>query len=255
RYQRAIARLKRNKPAYEAYDEAQKALEKKDLATALRKVEEAIRIEPKEASFYSLRGEIKAARKDTSGARRDLDRAVELNPDYFRPLLLRGIVRRDSGDESGAARDLARSAELLPTAEAYYGLGLVSAKQGARDQAIGYFRKAAVSESKAGQRAGQQLARLDLEANPGRYLSTSLGLTRDGYLVISLNNDTALAVKDIELDIGPRIGNGIRRQGSLRLDRALGGGQKIQLRTDLGPMDVATARNYGVIVSRARLAE
>ncbi|MCB1724241.1 MAG: M48 family metalloprotease [Gammaproteobacteria bacterium] len=255
RYQRAIARLKRSKRAYEAFDEAQKALAANDTATASRKVEEAIRIEPDEAAFYSLRGEIRAARKDTRGARVDLDRAVALNPDYFRPLLVRGIVRRESGDGTGAARDLQRSAELLPTAEAYYALGLVSADSGARDQAIGYFRKASESESKAGESAGLQLARLDLEANPARYLSAALGLTPDGFLVISVSNDTKLTVRDVEVIVGPRVASGIRRQAGYRIDRALRSGQKIQLKTDIGPMDVATARRFGAAVSAARLAQ
>ncbi|MCB1923235.1 MAG: M48 family metalloprotease [Gammaproteobacteria bacterium] len=255
RYQRAIARIKRNKPAYAAYDTAKKALAADDRATALRKVDEALRIEPDEAAFYTLRGEIKAMGKDTRAAYKDLDRAVALNPGYFRPLLARGVVRRLSGDDAGAAADLRRSAELLPTAEAYYGLGLVSAEQGERAQAVGYLRKAATSQSAVGQRAGVQLAKLDLEANPGRYLSTALGLTQDGYLVVNVSNDTKVAVRDIEVTLGPRSGDSIRRQAVAPLGMTLQAGQKAQLRTRFGPMDLATARRYGAAVSAARLAE
>ena len=78
RYQRAIARLKRNKPAYEAYDEAREAAKRGDLKDALAKVEEAIRLEPREAAFYGLRGEINAAQGRDAAAIRDLDRACLL---------------------------------------------------------------------------------------------------------------------------------------------------------------------------------
>ncbi|MDJ0739349.1 MAG: M48 family metalloprotease [Gammaproteobacteria bacterium] len=255
RYQRAIARAKRSKPAYEAFDEAQKLVKANKLPQALNKVNEAIRIEPREAAFYSLRGEIRAAQDDERAARADLDRAVALNPDYFRPLLLRGIVRRSAGDASGAARDLQRSVDLLPTAEGYYGLGRVAAVQGRRDQAVNYFRKAATSDSRAGKQAGLQLARLDLEANPARYLSAGLGLTQDGYLVVKVSNKTQLPVADVRVVVGQKVGNGIREQASYRLRRNLPAGRVAQLRTDLGPMNAATARRYGAVVTAARLID
>ena len=255
RYQRAIARLKRNKPAYEAFDEAQKAAKEDRLSLALRKVNEAIRIEPKEAAFYSLRGEIKAAQKDPRAARKDLDRAVSLNPDYFRPLLIRGLVREDVGDTAGAASDLQRSVELLPTATAYYGLGQTAAAQGRRDQAVSYYRKAAASPSNAGKLAGRQLARLDLEANPSRYLSAVLGITQDGYLVVKVGNEAQVAVEGVRVAVGPKVGNGIREQGSFRVSRTLPPGRVVQLRTDIGPMNVANARRYGAVVTSARVAE
>ena len=255
RYQRAIARLKRNKPAYEAYDEAQKLVKADKFAAALSKINQAIDIEPKEATFYSLRGEIRAALNNNSAAKRDLDQAVALNPDYFRPLLVRGMVRRVTGDPAGAARDLERSVSLLPTAEGYYGLGRVAAVQGQRDQAIGFLRKAATSESSVGKRAGEQLARLDLEANPSRYLTSKLGITKDGYLVVTVSNATRLTVRGVRVVVGPQLGNGVREQASYRVDRTLRAGQAVQIRTDLGPMNIATARRYAAIVSDARLAE
>lgn len=255
RYQRAIARLKRTKPAYDAFDEAQRLAKDNRLDAALNKVNSALRIEPKEAAFYSLRGEIRAAQKDKRGARKDLDRAVALNPDYFRPLLLRGIVRREAGDASGARRDLQNSVNLLPTAEGYYGLGEVAVRQGQRDQAITYYRKAATSDSGAGKRASTQLARLDLEANPSRYLKATLGLDRDGYLVVKVSNKTRVAVRGVRVVVGTRVGNGIRERASYRIRQTLPATRATQLRTELGPMDVATARRFAAVVTAARLAE
>lgn len=255
RYQRAIARLKRTKPAYEAFAEAQEAVKDKKLSLALRKVNQAIEIEPKEAAFYSLRGEIKAAQKNATGARRDLDRAVALNPTHYRPLLLRGMVRQQSGDLRGAARDLNASVDKLPTAEGFYGLGSVASRQGKRDQAVKFFRTAATSKSTAGQRAGQQLARLDLKANPARYLKTRLGLTRSGYLVVSVSNDTQVAVSGVRVVVGKRVAGGLVERGAVRLRRSLRAGETRQLRTDLGPMNAATARQYAAVVSDARPVE
>jgi len=255
RYQQATARIRRTRPAYEAYDEAQKAFKEKDARRALSKVNEAIRIEPDEALFYGLRGEIKAARDDDKAALKDLDRAVALNPDYFRPLLMRGLVRRESGDSAGAARDLQRSVGLLPTAEGYYGLGQAAQSDGRRDQAIGFYRQAAASASEVGTKAGRQLARLDLQQNPSRYLDTALGLGGDGYLVVQISNRAAVAVRDLRIVVGEQTGSVFRERAAYRLDRDLAAGRSVQLKTDLGPMNANTARRYAAVVRDARLVE
>ncbi len=252
RYQRAIARLKRNKPAYEAYDEAREAVKRGDLKGALTKVDKAIRIEPKEAAFYSLRGEIKSAQKGGRAALKDLDRAVALNPGYFRPLLVRGTTRNEIGDIPGARRDLERSVALLPTAEGYYGLGRAAELSGRRDQAVGYYRKAATSQSNAGTQAGRQLARIDLQQHPERYVVASLGLSRRGYLVVRVTNRAPLAVQGVRVVIGSQGAGGIRERASYQLDRGIAAGQTVQLDTKLGPMSADTARRLVAVVSDAR---
>ncbi len=255
RYRNAVARLKRSKPAYEAYDEARLALQKGQLDTALAKINKAIRIEPKEASFYSLRGEIKVAKDQDKAALKDLDRAVALNAEYYRPLLVRGLARRQVGALQGASDDLQRSVALLPTAEGYYGLGRVAQLSGEREQAVKYFRTAAGSKSQAGALAGQQLARLELPDNPARYVKASLGLTQDGYLLLQVSNKAELAVKGVRVVVGVPVAGGIREKASFRLDRPLAPGRRVQLRTDLGPMKVETARRYAAVVTDAGLAE
>jgi predicted Zn-dependent protease len=255
RYQREIARLKRNKPAYAAYDAARKAFEKDDLKTALRKVDEAIRIEPGEATFYGLRGEIRTAQDRPKAALRDLDRAVALNPDYYRPLLQRGLTRRMVGEGRGAASDLERSVSLLPTAEGYLGLGRVAEARGQRDQAIGYLRKAATSRSGTGQQAGRRLARLDLEQNPGRYIDAGLGLTKDGFLVVRVSNKSAVAVDRVVVVVGRRSGGGVRGGQTVRLTGQIAPGQRAAVRTQIGPLNSATARQFGAVVTAASLVD
>lgn len=254
-YRRATERIRRNKPAYEDYDEARAALKKGDLKTAMARIDAALRVEPDEAAFHGLRGEIRAAQDKPKEALADLDRAVTLNPDYFRPLLVRGLTRRELGDTTGAARDLERSVALLPSAEAYYGLGRLAAAGGDRDQAIGYLRKAAASESQAGVQAGRQLALLDLQANPARYLTAAIGLAADGYVTVRVDNKSSVAVRDIRVAIGVQQGSGVREQAMLRVDRVLAAGRSVQLKTDLGPINAATARRLAAVVSAARIAE
>lgn len=255
RYQRAIARLKRNKPAYEAYDEARQAVKRGDLKDALAKVEKAIRIEPREAAFYSLRGEINAAQGRDGAAIKDLDRAVGLNSGYFRPLLVRGLTRNQLGDDAGARRDLERSIALLPTAEGYYGLGQAAARGGRREEAMRYFRKAAGSQSDAGNRANSQLARLDIEAHPERYVVASLGLSRQGFLLVRVTNRAPLAVRGVRVVVGSQGAGGFRERAAYRLDRAIGAGQTVQLETRLGPMRADSVRRLVARVSDAQPVE
>lgn len=255
RYQKAIAHLEQTKPAYKAFDEAAVAFKEGKRETALKKVNQAIRAEPKEALFYSLRGEIKAAQGKSKDAKKDLDRAVKLNPDYFKPLLVRGITLNQMGDTAGSERDLEKSIGLLPTAEAYYGLGQIAHTTGKRDQAVKYFSKAASSKSTVGDRAEKQLVRLDLANNPSRYIATGLALTKDGYLVAKVKNATPLPVKGVRVVIGVKSGAAIQEQAAYRLSRTIPAGRTIQVRTKLGPMNSKIAQRYAVVVTEARLAE
>ena len=255
RYHKAIARLKVSKPAYAAYDEARTAFKKGQLDTALAKVNKAISIEAKEASFYTLRGEIELARGKHKEALQDLDLAVALNPGYYRPVLVRGMARRKAGALRGANHDLQRSVDLLPTAAGYYELGRVAQLSGKSDQALSYFREAAASKSEAGVLAGKQVALLDLQRNPSRYVKATLGLSQDGFLVINVINKAQVAVKAVEVLVGVQTVGGIREQASYTVGQTLSPGRSTMLRTDLGPMGEKSARRYVAVVSEARIAE
>ena len=114
-YQKRIARLKRVKPAYEAYDTGRKALAKEDFGTASAMADKAIRIEPREALFYSLKGDAQIKRRNYSGALSTYDETIRRDSGYFRHYLIRGMLREKLGDTSGARSDLERSMNLLPT--------------------------------------------------------------------------------------------------------------------------------------------
>jgi predicted Zn-dependent protease len=255
RYQAGIARLIRTRPAYEAYDQAVAAMKKEDLGEAMRLVDKALKVEPEEALFHGLRGEILAQRGDKAEAERALDRAVALNPEYFKNYLTRGFVRRDRGDQSGARQDFERSAELLPTAEGQFGLGRLAMEQGNEQVAIGYFRQAAAVDSPVGRAAGKYLAKLDLPANPGRYVRSRLALGRDGYLGVVIENAAPVSLSDVRIAIGRRTAFGLRQDGAKRLSGVLRPGQQVTIRTDLGPLNAQQARAFAVSVTHARIVE
>ncbi len=113
-YRRATARLRRDKPAYDAYDKGRKLL-KKSPEKALKLADKAIAIEPDEGVFHELRGDALVLLKRPKEARKAYDEAVRLSGAFFRPYLKRGALEAELGDREAARRDLKRSMELLPT--------------------------------------------------------------------------------------------------------------------------------------------
>lgn len=255
RYREATARIRRAEPAYAAYEEARALAKKGERDKALAKLAEAIRIEPQEAAFHALRGQLLVAQGRERDGLSALDRAVALNPAYYRPLLLRGLARQEAGQTERAADDLQRSVELLPTAEGYYGLGRVAEAAGRPEQAVSHFRRAATSKSATGKLAGQRLARLDLADNPERYLGTSLALSRDGYLVVRVTNQAEVPVDDIRVTVGIARSGGLAQANTYRLNRRLAAGETVRLQTGIGPLATATARGYAARITAARPAE
>lgn len=255
RYQQKIARLTRNKPAYEAFDEAGEALKKKNYSSALKLVDKAIRIEPGESLFHGLRGEILSEQGNNKEARQSLDRAIALNPDYFKNYLARGFVHRDLGNKTLAVNDFEKSNSLLPTTEGQYGLGVIAMKDGRQNDAIGYFQKAANANTDVGKAASIHLARLDLPSNPGKYIKTGLTLDNNGYLQVVIQNSSKVKVSGVRVVVGRRTTFGLHEDGTFYLRKTLEPNQRISVRTDIGPVTTKTLRGYGAAVSAAKVVE
>ena len=255
RYRSRIGELLRTRPAYEAYDDAVAAHKKGDERQALRLLDKALEIEPDEGLFHGLRGEILAAQGKQAEAGRALDRAIALNPDYFKPYLTRGFVRRELGDRGGAERDFERSVSLLPTAEGHFGLGRLALDQGSDQAAIGHFRTAAAADSPVGQAAGRYLARLDLPANPDRYLRSGLALGPDGYLRVVIRNTAPVSVGDVRVVIGRRTAFGLSQGRTHRLRGVLRPDQQVSVATGMGPLTAEQARTFATAVTHARIVE
>ncbi|MDJ0928116.1 MAG: M48 family metalloprotease [Gammaproteobacteria bacterium] len=201
RYVAAISPLIESKEAYTAHDRGRKALAAKDLESALAEAEMALRIEPRESHFHSLRGDIRASQRRWNDALINYNRAVNYYPDYFYPLMRRGQVLRKLGDDVGAIADLERSIELLPTAPAMNALGELKLAAGQRDQAVELFTAAARSDSPDGRAAAISLMRLELPEKPYKYIRTAVGQDAGGRLILQLQNRTPVRVEVQQLTI------------------------------------------------------
>ena len=235
-YRRKMAGLLRDKPAYKAFDKGVAALKKGDARAALALADEALRIQPREALFFSLRGDALRKLERPRKALRAYDRAVELNPDYFAFHVDRGLALRQLGRDAQARKDFTRSIKLLPTATAYYALGRMAADRGDEAAAIKYLRVASTSRSRVGRKAKAELLGLDLEQNPARYIKASLALDRDGYLLVILRNATSEPMRGISFSVGWRQGRGFKPLERSRYARTLKAGRKATISTDIGPL-------------------
>ena len=159
-YAAATAKLRADKPAFDALQEAVAAYGKADFATALSRSERAIALQPKEGLAWEMKGQsqFKLGRKSDSLAA--FDKAVTLSPGFFRPVLLRGLVHQDLGKLTEAENDLLASRKILPTQIAAYQLGEISRQRGRRDAAIGYYREAAQGGGEIGEAAKRRLLEL-----------------------------------------------------------------------------------------------
>lgn len=234
RYRRVMARLVDSKPAYEAYDEARKAVTDNRLKAARRLVQEAIDSEPREGHFYALLGDIEADEDDLNAADRAYDQAVSLNPNFFYPLLRSGVVNEQQGRIAKAKRRLNRSLALLETAQAYNALGAIAEREGNLQQAEELYARAAQDSDAAGQTAVTSLVSLRSKSNPAALVGLRWGIGVDGSLQIEATNKTPRTLAGINLQL--RI---IDAQGNPRSHRQplarLRPSQVVQISTGLRP--------------------
>jgi len=201
RYRLKIARILATKEAYQDYEKGRQALKNKQPDEAMALAEKALAIEPGEAFFYELKGDVRSYQKRYRDAEVNYGRAIDLNPEFFRFYLSRGLVRQELGNGGLAKTDLERSVSLLPTAPAMNALGKASLAEGNRAMALEYFSAAAGSDSPAGKEAAASMVRLDIGDHPERYLKLAADLDRQGYLVLEVVNGTPLPVRQIEVEI------------------------------------------------------
>lgn len=256
RYQAQIAPLLKAQQAYKAYDEGRKALADGQTDHALQLAERALAIEPREALFHALRGDVRFKQGRYQDAVANYDRALERDEGYFHYYLQRGLAFKELGQEQRAVTDLEQSTKLLPTAPALNALGKSALAQGDRSKAKGFFAAAAESRSASGQEALASLVRLDLPDNPQSYLKVRLGLDRGNYLLAQVVNSTTVAVTDVELLVQVTDSAGRRRQVPLLMPGRIGAGQAAQVATGIGPFtDSKALRGVSAVVNKARLAE
>lgn len=253
RYTAALAAMNRVAPAYEAYEDARRALTDDDFAGAETQALEAARLVPAEGHFHALLGDIDYRQNRHSEAATHYSDAIARNDRYFYYFLRRGYARERLGQADTAETDLRRSLALLPTAEGYYGLGSLAEQRGDRVAALNAYREAAQSSGAAGQAAQDAVVRLDLPANPSQYLSLSSGLDASSMLTIEIRNPTRVAVADVRVTIAYADAQGTTRRIGRTFPGPLAAGAAQRLATGVGP--IAPGQNYAVSITSARVIQ
>ena len=196
-----VGKLKATQPAYKAYDEGVKALGKNDTATALADAKKAIAIEPREARFQELLGDIEMQKKHPNEAIPLYAKAIQLQPDYFKPHIQTGVALFNLGRKAEAEPYLKRANELLPTAPGHALLGQIAEERGETDLALQHYQIAAESNSDIGKEAQSHLVRLDLPRNPAKYIQAGALADNAGNLYAVVQNDTNVPIGRVQVRI------------------------------------------------------
>jgi len=220
-YLRKTARLREVTPAYKAHDEARKALAENNSAQARKLANQAIRLEPREAIFYALSGDIYASANQFSQAEQAYSNALKRDDSFFYHHLRRGQARYEQKKFSPARVDLQRSLELLPTAQANYLLGNLDKRAGNMQSAIAHYQAAAQSNSSVSKDAQIELALLELPSNPAKYIETKAALGEDGIVYAAVRNNSPLTVNNVRMKVEYIDASGQLRQLSMQVQKAL----------------------------------
>ncbi|MCP4045696.1 MAG: M48 family metalloprotease [Gammaproteobacteria bacterium] len=256
-YLQKTAYLRKVKPAYEAYDKGRKALSEDKTAQARTLADQAIRIEPKEAMFYSLSGDIYAGNDNFRKAENAYNRAVQLDDDFFYHYLRRGQSRYERRKFDTARVDLEHSLELLPTAQANYLLGNLDKSEGKLQSAIKHYQAAAESGSEVSKQAQQELVLLELPSNPGKYIESKAALAEGNYVQAAVRNNSPVTVNGIRVKVEYINSNGQLREFSMNFRKTLGPGEWTALPTKIRDIVDANelARRVRVTVTGAKIVK
>lgn len=254
RFQSRLAHLKRTEPAYEAYDKGRKALAKDDVKLARQLAQKARKLEPREAHFEALLGDIEQKRGRSKVALTHYNKAISLNDGFFYYHLKKGLANEQLGYRQQAKQDLDKSIKLLPTANAYNSLGNIARTEGRYNDAKEYFTKAAQDKTATGKQAFGSLVELDLADNPGKYLKVKLGVDQRGRTVAQIINNTPKPVKDIVLTARYTDAAGRKRGGEFPLRGTLQPGKMANINLGLDNLDKAALQSLRVGITRAGLA-
>lgn len=164
-YQREIAQILKDQPAYDKHAEAQKTASEGNYDKALALTNEAMKMQPKEPSFPTTRGQILLQKKDYRGAVEAFNRANRLYPEYFMPLLGRGLAEKQMKNFAAAEQDLEASNALLPTQAAVFHLGEIKLQQGDKQKAIAYFQQSAQGTGELAEKSQAYLQELQPATN------------------------------------------------------------------------------------------
>ena len=199
-YAQKVGHLKATKAAYENYDQGVHSLPNDPNKAALL-AKQAIAIEPREARFQELLGDVSLAQKNNQAALGFYDKAIKMQPDYFRPHVQSGIALNNLGRKAEAEKALVQSNALLPTATSHYLLGQLAEGRGDVAAAMQNYQVAASSDSGVGQSSNARLLQLDLPRNPAKYLQAEVRNDAAGNVYAVLANPTAATLARVQLRV------------------------------------------------------
>ena len=253
RYQSAIAQLQKDAPAYQAQQDAMAALDQKQPRLAISELDKAVALQPKEASFWLLRGRSWQQLQQPDNADKAYTTAITKNPNYFGAYLARGILRYEQDKKSLGLVDINRSYELLPTAQASYYLGEAAVEAEQYEQAVAYFEQARQAGGKLQKQAEQQLVTLKLRLQPESFIGASGSINSRGYLQISLVNHSPVAMNQIQLRVDT-MANAfqIRSSRNLVVSQTIAAGKTVQLQLNIGATDDAQIPTFRLVVQAAK---
>lgn len=256
-YQQKTAYLRKTKPAYDAHQEAVRALAKGDKATASSKAAQAIALEPREARFVELLGDIEMSQGRFADALGYYGDAIRLQADYFKPHVQSGIALYELKRNDEAEAALQRSVDLLPTAPGHYFLGLLREERGDIQGAMPHFQAAAGAQSELGQRAAARYVKYDITRNRDRYLQSGVQAQPDGTLLGLVRNASPVPLTDITVRL-VRVENNVvvGQSAAVKLPNPLKPGEvgkiamaRVQLQNE------AQLQAYRLLVESARVVE
>ena len=245
-FQEKIAHLKKAQPAYKHYAEAQQALKEDKLEQAHELIDKARQIEPNEALFDGLKGNIFYKQKDYQKAEAEFSSAIKKNGQYFLFHLERGLSREQLKQFDAAQKDLEKSIALLPTAPAHNSLGDIAKQSGDTKKAKQHYKLASGSKSLAGELAATSYATLDMPENPHLYIKATPGVTRVGSIAVILINESPVTVEYIKVDVAIlNARGGIQHAETYTVKGKLAPGEKKTIESRLflqGKQQTASAR-------------
>lgn len=257
RYAARLAPLRQIKPAYDKYDEALAALEKKDTAKAKSLAAEASRLVPREAQFQQLLGDIAVSEKRNQEALGYFQKAQELNPNYFGSWLGGGVAQYRLNNRTQAQAWLQRSYGLLPTAPAALYLGNISRDQGNQDAALKFYQTASSAQGTVGQEAAREAVLMDLSRNPATYVAAGVARDGSGRPVLVVQNKAPVAIANIV--VTPVLVNAsgqVAQQGqSVTIPGPLAAGAQASIGAGLSELSAEQLQAVRVRVDQARVAQ
>ena len=254
RFLSKTAHLRATKPAYEAYDKAQKALASGYTTQAMHLTERAIRLEPKEGHFYALLGDIEQQKNQYTQAIHAYTQATQRNPDFFYYYVQRGKAEQKLRLKQHAEADFQRGIALLPTADAYYGLASIARFDNRLNDAKTYYAKAAKSPSPLGKMAYGELVELDLPSHPAQYITVQSVRLTDGRVALKLQNRTPRSVKGVVVTVQFTDVSGQQRQLNGTLPQVLAAESSVVIDLGLGQLTDERMASTRASVIRAYLA-